>query len=200
MSKPGKALRPPNSPRNPGKSMGTMDHEWAKTVRILCGVVIAGVVVVVPGESLSSQDDSPCARDSAGPFSINYFTPMTDTLEIEATIRAFVWDHWQGKRSGSVKATWYSLEGAPTRVEYLIEASDNGRWSVVVTSEYTEPMHDSHSPQHVTRRTIRAERVERRAVLPDGSTGEVIDAATIVQANGYKVVLLDADGKVAESI
>lgn len=74
------------------------------------------------------------AYDKAGPYTIDYEPPYKGDKYL-GEIRVFLWEHWQERRLGVVKATFYTIEGDPTISTSFVEPDAKGCWRITVESE-----------------------------------------------------------------
>ena len=72
--------------------------------------------------------------DTIGPYTIGDEPGLEKDLKFIGEIRAFLWEHWKGRRLARVTATFYTIEGDPTTSKFLVEPDTKGRWQIRIDS------------------------------------------------------------------
>ena len=75
--------------------------------------------------------------DQIGPYCIHNDLSPEERNRMLGEMREFLWEHWQGRQTGRVKAVFYTIEGDPTFSTFFIEQDEKSRFRVRVTSEST---------------------------------------------------------------
>jgi len=72
------------------------------------------------GKFLGQAKRNVAAYDKAGPYSIDNEAPFEKRERMVGEIRGFLWEHWQERRLGQVKAIFFSIEGDHTSCVFLL--------------------------------------------------------------------------------
>jgi hypothetical protein len=75
--------------------------------------------------------------ETAGPYDFHNELHPRDAEKLRQDMRDFLWKHWSEPRFGLVAATFYTLEGDPTKSHYFVESDEKGTWRIRVESEKT---------------------------------------------------------------
>jgi len=75
--------------------------------------------------------------DKAGPYEFDNELHPRDSDKLLGELREFLWNHWRERRLGLVTATFYTIEGDPTKTSYFVESDAEGVWRVRVDSDST---------------------------------------------------------------
>jgi hypothetical protein len=65
-----------------------------------------------------------------GPFDLSNGLSGSRRQEMLREIRAFLWENLSKHRLAEVKATFYTLEGDPTKWTFTVTLSNDGRWCI----------------------------------------------------------------------
>jgi hypothetical protein len=169
----------------------------ALTITILVGVL--GLRDLATAGKLETSPERAMDRyERAGPYVLDARVRMTpDANLIEASIRDFVWRHWQYHRLGFLTVVTVSIEGLPNRSVYFIEPDWQGRWSISLQSTeklLARPGSDEQ-PEEVETSVIYS--VQRVEPSPDGvPSRKVIAGKEQRDAASYRLVLKDKQGKI----
>lgn len=68
--------------------------------------------------------------DKGGNFDFTHQLGLLGRAEMSAKIRAFLWSHWVDKKRGRISATFYSIEGVPTKTLFIIGTDKDSNWIV----------------------------------------------------------------------
>jgi hypothetical protein len=75
--------------------------------------------------------------EQAGPYDFDNELHPRDADKLLGELRGFLWKRWRERRLALVTATFYTIEGDPTKSLYFIESDARGTWWVRIDSEST---------------------------------------------------------------
>ena len=130
--------------------------------------------------------------DDGGNFDFTYQVGPLGRAEMSAKIRAFLWSHWVEKKRGRISATFYSIEGIPTRTLFIIGTDKDGKW--IVTEKLIESSAWFWKKDTTTTSIYRD--VDRVEIVTDAASPEIpksIPFAAIRDPKSYHLRLKAAD-------
>ena len=71
--------------------------------------------------------------DKIGPFNVP--VAGTDRNSVSTKISAFIWEHWEQRRSGYAVVTFHSKEGEPSTSHMFVEPDEDRVWHLSVRIE-----------------------------------------------------------------
>lgn len=141
--------------------------------------------------------------DRAGPYILSDKIMFSeDGALIVASIRDFLWRHWQEHRPGFVTTVTFSLEGLPTRTTYFVEQNNKGKWIISADSRVTLPAVKAGSNEHFEKtETSVAYSVERiEPSLQGAASDKRIQSKENLDPTYYRILLRDREGKELERL
>jgi hypothetical protein len=106
-------------------------------------LVFTFCLIVQSGTAMQRKSPGQAVRrdrvnyDKAGPFEFDNDLHPRDADRLLGEIRDFLWKHWKDRQPGLVTATFYTIEGDPTKSLYFVESDARGRWLIRVNSDST---------------------------------------------------------------
>jgi hypothetical protein len=100
--------------------------------------------------------------DKAGPYEFDNELHPRDADKLLGELREFLWKHWRERRLALITATFYTIEGDPTKSRYFVESDAKGIWRVRVDSESTISalLPKGKRPRHVSTQDDNVDRIE----------------------------------------
>jgi hypothetical protein len=168
---------------------------------ILTILVVNGWIVIARSDSRlqnASQDDS--SYRTIGPFEgIGRQTDGQRRRAIAAEIRAFLWESFKDHYLAHVAVTYFSIEGEPSTFTYVVDRDGEGIWRIHlnINSRHNQPFASPPSWSYSSD-DYDAYSLERISPTTEGSTPRKFSDSEDVSADGFKLRLIDKDGKVIQ--
>lgn len=121
--------------------------------------------------------------------------------KVEVRIRHFLWSHFKSQRRGSLKVTWFTLEGDGNIYRYEIQPNNKGQWVIKLAVEryWYPPGPPESSQRHTTRENYMV--YDIKILSPSGNIlDQVPDSPHLVFFKTHPVELLQEDGKSVQRI
>lgn len=134
-------------------------------------------------------------------YRISRGTPAAKKVAIEAQIRIFLWAHFNQHRGGSLKVTWFTLEGEPSIYLYKIGTHAEALWSIDVNLEKHSHLRSrAASPKEdIIRQNYTALAV--KIVTPSDQNAENTPSVPSLKFfEDHKIQLVDRQGNVVQEI
>jgi len=157
---------------------------------------------IVGAFALASPETDTQGRDlaryeTAGPYLLPDRIEITeDGPLIRASIRDFLWRHWNEHRLGVVTVVSFTTEGLPSRTKYFIEPSGNGKWHVMRETLQILPGIDPQTKEHFQERSTSEISSFERIESGPGSNFKAIPKGKSREGTSYYLRFKDANGKV----
>lgn len=164
----------------------------------LAMVCVFGCASFTEGNSLMQEKTRDLSSyEKAGPYVIPLMVDGAARGKLEAKVRQFVWEHWQGRRRGYLSITKYSKEGEPSTSHFFIEPENDGAWRVAVL--INRVIIERHGvkgqlSESITYDAYLLERVEVRK--PGLSQSVLLPDSEVREPESYQLRLKDQKGKV----
>jgi hypothetical protein len=99
-----------------------------------CSILQSGLTMQAKSSEQGVRRDL-AGYDQAGPYELNNDLHPDDADKILGEIRGFLWEHWKGRHLGLVTATFFTIEGDPTKSRFFVEPDAKGCWLIRIDSE-----------------------------------------------------------------
>jgi hypothetical protein len=127
--------------------------------------------------------------ESAGPYDGGYF-PMfhnedpQQAIDLQATAREFVWQHWKEKKRAYLIITFHSVDATST-THLFIEPDDLGVWSI------SRRIVRHHGEIDDLPKTFSVQRIN----LKDKNNSKIISVDSTPDPKSYVLLFIDKDGE-----
>ena len=134
--------------------------------------------------------------EKAGPYELPITMSAEERSLLESEIRGFLWNHWNQKRLGYLKATWGGREGNPNQYLFHVEPDSDGIWHVSVEIErtYRDRKRDGSLRTRQSQDAFKAYLIERFAIEEAGTQRPILDDE-VRPPSSFILILKDKSGK-----
>jgi hypothetical protein len=161
-----------------------------KLVSIFTSLLILQASSTVQGQpSVQRAKRALATYDQAGPYELSNDLHPHDADKMLAEIRGFLWEHWEQRRHGVIKVTFFSIEGDQTSSSFFVEPDAKGSWRLTVESVsiISALLHKGSKPRREVTDEIYNEVERLEATSGNSAPSTLIPAQAIRQPQTYRL-------------